>query len=239
MLTDEMMYKTGKSSAPTGLRFILQSTQGDWANFLAQYVRPRMGWESITNRTLQGAVHEAINRCQQAKLPILSIYIIGHGSPEGQEFGSQTSDMLTPAGIGNVLQEEELRKKKEEMRKKPGYKEPVHRQHHNKKPQNEPSLPGPALIKQLAPYFTKDCTGELILGGCRVGLGDTARMLSKILPNVTVSAFNMAQIPTGYFVFTGDSGKETLYKNGVQVGVWYHANISSLLSITPTLFQTH
>lgn len=210
-------------SSSRGLNFILQSTNEDRANTMARYIRPRSGWIGIETITLGAAVYDVINRCRRERKLIQAIYIIAHGSPEGQEFGERSKDMLMPAAIERVPADNQMQAL---LAKRPP------RPHQRKELPHE-YLSGPQLIQHLIPYFNSDGTAELILGGCRVGVGDTARTMSCLLPNILVSAFDMAQLPTGM-----DSGTQTFFRNGVCVKVSFHANLSTVLSITETVSQS-
>ncbi len=197
----------------SSLEFILQSEETDFANALAIVLPPRTGFVSIRHRKLADAVQEVVAKCRKGG-SIRTIYIVGHGSPEGQEFGSDSSDMITPASAESMAREVSLAARPGKARSlAPGKLDGVH------------------LLRRLLPHYEKG--GQLILGGCRVGSGDTAKMLSLTMPNVLVSSFDMAQVPTGM----GDAGNQIYYMNGVVMRTELHKTLTSVFAIPHTFMQ--
>ena len=209
----------------SGLKFILQSDQIDGANAMARLLPPRSGFLIVRKRSLREAVAEVMGKCGTMN-KIQTIYIIGHGSTEGQEFGEIGADMLQPTSITAMLLQ------KPELPKPPprvvafGPQPPLRRP-------GGVTVDGVHLMHKLCPYYVLDGTGELILGGCRVGAGDTVRLLSKVMKNIVVSGFNMAQLPTG----CGDAGAQIFYKDGICVRIKAHYTLTTVLSLLPTLAQ--
>lgn len=220
----QAFYNAHQRDETSGLQFVLiNSTVRDWAHWWARTLPPR-NYIWIDKPDLKSAIGAVIAECKKYQMKLKTIYLVGHGSILGQEFGNET---ITPQGALTVLRGIEMGARSVHKPAPPPAR-PI--RHHGTSQQ---SVEPVAIIRELLPYYLRDGSGEFIMAGCRVGAGSTAVAVSRALPNIVVSAYDMAQLPGT----CSNAGTQYFYKNGGSKGSIFHYTPGTLLSTFETTGQ--